>query len=113
PSLYEVNSSWRDAHFQSRRPVLVFVGVVEIGAAGGTGIRAGNGGNQAQREVEIVFGLKIAPVEDDFAADDFVRVNLARLDQFFELIVPDLEASGDSHNGDGSGDHLIALVGDG
>src|SRR6266581_3158817 len=71
---YQLSLSWRDAHFKSRRPVLVFVGVVQVGAAGGAGIRAWNGGNEAQREIEIVFGLKVAPVEDDFAADDFVGV---------------------------------------
>src|SRR5439155_24980395 len=62
---------WRDDHFQSRRPVLVFVGVVEVRAAGRAGVGAWNSGDQAQREIELVFGLKVAPVEDDFPADDF------------------------------------------
>ena len=44
----------RDIHFQSRRPVLVFVGVVQVRAAGGAGIGAGNCGDQAQRKIEIV-----------------------------------------------------------
>src|SRR2546425_6050516 len=108
----QITLSWRNAHCQSRRPVLVFVGVVEVGAAGGASVRAWNGGNQAQREIELVFGLEVAPVEDDFPADDFVGVDLARLDQFFKLIVPDLQAARNSHDGHRSGDHLIALVGD-
>src|SRR2546426_10713027 len=109
----QITLSWRNAHFQSRRPVLVFVGVVEVGAAGGASVRAWNGGNHAQREIELVFGLEVAPVEDDFPADDFVGVDPAGLDQFFKLIVPDLQAARDSHDGHGSGDHLIALVSDG
>src|SRR5207249_9379937 len=82
--------SRRNAHFQSRRPVLVFVGVIEVGAAGRASVRPWNGGNQAHREIELVFGLEVAPVEDDFPADDFVGVDFAGLDQFFKLIVPDL-----------------------
>src|SRR5207249_4089566 len=103
----------RDVHFQSRRPVLEFVRVIEIRTAGGAGIGPGNGGNEAQRNIELVFGLEVAPVEDDFPADDFVGIDLTGLDQFFELIVPDFQTTWNSHDRHRSGDRLIALVGDG
>ena len=38
--------------------------------------------------------------ENDFPAADFVRVDLAGLDQFLELIVPDLQTPGNSDDGD-------------
>src|SRR5262249_31864954 len=77
-----------------------------------TGVGPGNGGNQAQRKIEIVFGLEVAPIEHNFPAQNFVSVDFAGLDQFFELVVTDLQAAGDPHDGHGSWDHLIALVGD-
>src|SRR5439155_19863001 len=106
-------SSARDVHFQSRRPVLEFVRVIQIRTASGTGVRPWNGGNEAQRNLELVFRLEVAPVEDDFPADDFVGIDLAGLDQFLELIVPDFQTTWNSHDGHRSGDRLIALVGDG
>src|SRR5438093_1109507 len=107
------SSSARDVHFQSRRPVLEFIRVIEVRAAGGAGVRPWDGGNQAQRNIERVFGLEVAPVEDDFPADDFVSIDPAGLDQFFELIVPDFQTTWNSHDGHRSGDRLIAPVGDG
>src|SRR5205823_10572414 len=106
-------SSGRDVHFQSRCPVLEFVRVIEIRTAGGAGVGPWNGGNEAQRNIELIFGLEVAPVKDDFPADDFVGIDLAGLDQFLELIVPDFQTTWNSHDGHRSGDRLIALVGDG
>src|SRR6266571_2998437 len=108
-----VPSSGSDVHFQSRRPVLEFVRVIEIRTAGGAGVGPWNGGKEAQRNIEGVFGFEVPPVEDDFPADDFVGIDLAGLDQFFELIVPDFQTTRNSHDGHRSGDRLIALVGDG
>src|SRR5262249_53020043 len=103
----------RDVRFQSRRPVFEFVRVIKVRTAGGAGIGPGNRGNEAQWNIEIDFGLQVAPVEDDFPADDFVGIDLAGFDQFFELIVPDFQTTWNSHDGYRSGDRLITLVGDG
>src|SRR5436309_11333684 len=111
--IYRETSAACDVHLQSRRPVLEFVRVIEIRTAGGAGVGPGNGGNKAQRNIERVFGLEVAPVEDDFPADDFVGIDPAGLNQFFELIVPDFQTTWNSHDSHRSGDRLIALVGDG
>src|SRR6476620_3282451 len=48
-------SPWQDGHLQSRCPVLVFVGVVKISAAGWASVGAGNCRNEAQRNIEHGF----------------------------------------------------------
>src|SRR5262245_18339745 len=82
-----------DLDLQTGRPFLVLVGVVQVRAAGRASVRAGDGGNQAQRDAVGLLLLEGPPVQHDIAAEDFVGIDLAGLDQLLELVVPYLQAA--------------------
>src|SRR5437016_5793241 len=59
-----------DLRLQPRRPGLVVVAVVEVGARGRPRVRSRDRRDEAQRDADVCLRVEAAEVEDDLAADD-------------------------------------------